>query len=174
MPLSLHAAFVPTCLQILGSTKAIVEKAKVFCEEAGLAQEQLIFARLAEDMLPFNYQVKSTVVHSVSAIKSLERGVFLPDTNRPPETFELLSSMLDKAVEDLTKLTEGDLEKYIGKEMSFEFKEFKVPFTAENFLLSFSQPNFFFHATTAYDILRENGLKIGKIDFMGEMRKAQN
>lgn len=54
--------------------------------------------------------------------------------------------------------------------MRFEFRERIMPFTAENFLLSFSLPNFFFHATTAYDILRHNGVAIGKRDFMGKPR----
>jgi hypothetical protein len=54
--------------------------------------------------------------------------------------------------------------------MRFEFRDRKMPYTAENFLLSFAQPNFYFHATTAYDILRAQGLKIGKGDFIGMPR----
>jgi hypothetical protein len=62
------------------------------------------------------------------------------------------------------------VESFIGCDMRFEFKDICLKFTAENFLLSFSVPNFFFHATTAYDILRWKGVTIGKIDFLGRLR----
>jgi hypothetical protein len=57
-----------------------------------------------------------------------------------------------------------------GKDVAFQFGETKVPFVAETFLLSFSLPNFHFHATTAYDILRSRGVPLGKRDYMGRMR----
>ena len=58
----------------------------------------------------------------------------------------------------------------IGKEVRFEFGKLSLPFDAEEFLLSFSQPNYSFHAATAYDILRMLGIKIGKTDFLGRLR----
>ena len=57
--------------------------------------------------------------------------------------------------------------------MRFEFRDFRLDFTAEEFLLSFSQPNFYFHATTAYDILRMLGVPVGKRDFTGRLRLRQ-
>ena len=57
-----------------------------------------------------------------------------------------------------------------GRDMVFQIGERKMPFVAEGFLLSFSLPNFFFHATTTYDILRSKGVKLGKRDFMGALR----
>ena len=57
-----------------------------------------------------------------------------------------------------------------GKDMTFQLRDMKMPFTAEGFLLSFSLPNFYFHATTAYDILRHKGVPLGKRDFLGRMR----
>ena len=57
-----------------------------------------------------------------------------------------------------------------GKDMVFQFGERTVPFTAENFIMSFSLPNFYFHATTAYDILRSNGVPLGKRNFTGQFR----
>jgi hypothetical protein len=57
--------------------------------------------------------------------------------------------------------------------MRFEFRERVLPFTVENFLMSFSLPNFYFHATTAYDIFRHNGVPLGKRDFMGTLRLKQ-
>ncbi len=63
-----------------------------------------------------------------------------------------------------------ELEEKIGQEVRFEFGKLSLPFDAEDFLLSFSQPNYAFHAATAYDILRMLGIKIGKTDFLGRLR----
>jgi hypothetical protein len=62
------------------------------------------------------------------------------------------------------------MESFIGRDMRFEAGEFRRDYFADVFLLTFSQPNFYFHATTAYDILRMKGVKIGKRDFLGEQR----
>lgn len=172
MPLSLHSAFVPTCLQVLGSMIHLLDKAEAFCDENDLSEEQVINATLAEDMFPFSYQIKSTIVHSIQAIESLESGVFSPDFTPPPESFAGLKHAVQEAIVKLESLSEADLEKYLGQPMQFEFRDFKLPFVAENFLLSFSQPNFFFHATTAYDLLRLKGMPVGKKDFLGALRSA--
>ena len=58
----------------------------------------------------------------------------------------------------------------VGRDMRFETGEMVIPFTAEGFLMSFSLPNFFFHATTAYDVLRMKGLPLGKPDYLGRPR----
>jgi hypothetical protein len=60
-----------------------------------------------------------------------------------------------------------------GRDVTFQMRDFKIPFTAENFLMSFSLPNFYFHATTAYDILRSKGVPLGKRDYMGRMKLAK-
>ena len=64
----------------------------------------------------------------------------------------------------------ADVNALEGKDVSFQFRDTKIPFVAENFLLSFSLPNFHFHATTAYDILRSKGVPLGKRDYMGKLR----
>ena len=66
------------------------------------------------------------------------------------------------------------MEGFIGQPMEFRFKDTVMPFTAENFLLSFAQPNFYFHATTAYDVLRAQGFPIGKRDFLGMPRMKRS
>ncbi len=68
------------------------------------------------------------------------------------------------------KLSRESVDALQGKDVVFQFGDRKMPFTAENFLLSFSLPNFYFHATTAYDMLRMKGVPIGKRDFMGMPR----
>jgi hypothetical protein len=64
----------------------------------------------------------------------------------------------------------GAIDALEGGEVVFQIRDFKMPFTAEGFLMSFSLPNFHFHATTAYDILRSKGVPLGKRDYMGQMR----
>jgi hypothetical protein len=70
----------------------------------------------------------------------------------------------------LQALDPGRVEDFIGQPMAFEFRGNRMDFTAEEFLLSFSQPNFYFHAATAYDIARMKGVAIGKRDFIGRVR----
>lgn len=171
MSFSLYDATVPTFCQILGAVEGLLDKAAAHCAEKGIAPETLIQARLAPDMFTFAYQVKSTAVHSLGAIEGVRRGVFSPDLVPPPEDFPALKVQVAGALAALQALSPGEVNGFIGRDMRFEFRELRIDFTAENFLLSFSQPNFFFHATTAYDVLRWQGVAIGKMDFLGRLRR---
>lgn len=170
MPFSLYDITVPNFRQTLGAVAGLLDKAEAFCTEKSVAPADLIGARLIEDMFPFSYQVKSTVVHSVGALEALANGVFSPDLTPPPETFAALKHKVAGALQALNAFTPADINAYEGRDMRFEFKDFKLPFTAENFLMSFTLPNFYFHATTAYDILRAKGVPVGKRDFTGQLR----
>jgi hypothetical protein len=171
MAFTLYAAVVPSQLQILESVARLVGKAAAFCQDQGLDPDEILHARLADDMFPFAYQVKSTVVHSIGAIEGVREGVFGPDLTPPPASFVALTERVAGAIGDLTALDPDEVDSFIGRDMRFEFGEHRMDFTAEDFLLSFSQPNFYFHATTAYDILRLKGVQIGKRDFNGRVRK---
>lgn len=171
MPLTLYAATIPSCLQILGSVQRLVGKAEACCSEKGWSPGTLIDARLADDMQPFAYQVKSTAVHSIGAIEGVRRGQFSPDTSQLPTTFEGLHARVSQTIASLEAIDPDEMESFIGRDMRFTFGDSHIDFLAEDFLLSFSQPNFYFHATTAYDILRMKGLEIGKRDFNGRVRK---
>jgi hypothetical protein len=171
MAFSLYAATVPSYRQILEAVAGLLGKAEAFCTEKGMAPQDIIQARLADDMLPFAYQVKSTAVHSLGAIEGVRRGVFSPDTTPPPETFAALKARITETLAALEAVEPAEVDSFVGRDMRFSFGERHVNFTAENFLLSFSQPNFYFHATTAYDILRWKGVSIGKRDFTGKTRK---
>jgi hypothetical protein len=167
---SLYAATVPTYRQILGAVSGLLAKAESFCAEKNLAPEEIIQARLAGDMLPFAYQVKSTSVHSLGAIEGLRKGVFSPDLTPPPQSFHDLKANIAHALTALEAIDPQEIDAFVGRDMRFAFGERQLNFTAEDFLLSFSQPNFYFHATTVYDILRWKGLPIGKRDFAGRLR----
>ena len=110
-------------------------------------------------------------MHSIGAIEGVRKGVFSPDTSVPPDTFAGLKARVEETLIALDRIDASEIESFIGRDMRFAFGDRQVEFTAENFLLSFSLPNFYFHAATAYDILRWKGLPIGKRDFLGQTRK---
>jgi uncharacterized protein len=167
MSFSLHAATVSPMLQVLGSVTQLVHKAEAYCAEQGVTERDIIAARLAPDMLPFTYQVKSTAEHSLGAINAVREGFATPSLEAPPKTFAALLEKLAVTREGLAALTPAEVNGFIGKDVVFEFKGVRREFVAENFLMSYALPNFYFHAVTAYDLLRARGLAIGKKDFMG-------
>ncbi len=171
MAFSLYAATIPSYRQILGAVAALLVKAEEFCAEKGTAPQDIIHARLADDMQPFAYQVKSTAVHSLGAIEGVRKGAFSPDMTVPPDTFAGLKTRINDTITTLERIDASEIDSFLGRDMCFVFGDRHVDYAAENFLLSFSQPNFYFHATTAYDILRWKGLQIGKRDFIGQTRK---
>src|SRR5665213_188702 len=170
MAFSLYAATIPSYLQILQAVSGLLSKAESFCAEKAIEPSDIIQARLAEDMLPFAYQIRATAGHSLGAIEAVRKGVFSPDLTPPPETFAALKTRIAEALAALEAIEETEGDTFVGRDMRFSFRDRHIDFTAENFLLSFSQPNFYFHATTAYDILRWKGLAIGKRDFIGKTR----
>jgi hypothetical protein len=174
MTFSLYAATVPSYRQILGAVSGLLGTAEAFCAEKRIAPHDIIQARLAEDMQPFAYQVKSTAVHSLGAIEGVRRGVFSPDTTPPPENFAALKTRIAETLTALEAIEAAEVDAFIGRDMRFAFGDRHIDFTAEDFLLSFSQPNFYFHAATTYDILRWKGIPIGKRDFMGKTRRKKS
>lgn len=170
MTITLYAATIPSYCQILEAVSGLVGKAEAYCDEAGIDHGDFIQARLADDMLPFAFQVKSTAVHSLGAIEGVRRGVFSPDRTPPPESFVALKERIAAALAGLRTIEPSEMESFVGRDMRFEAGDFIMNFTADDFLLSFSQPNFYFHAATTYDILRWKGVSVGKRDFLGQPR----
>jgi uncharacterized protein len=170
MTFSLYAATIPCYQQTLGAVSGLLATAENLCAEKHLAPQEILDARLAEDMLPFTYQVKSTAVHSLGAIEGVRRGIFSPDMTPPPQSFAALKARIAETLAALAAVTPAEMDGFVGRDMRFEFRERRLEFTAEDFLLSFSLPNFYFHAATTYDILRWKGAHIGKRDFTGRLR----
>jgi hypothetical protein len=170
MPITLHEAFVPSCLQVLGSVAALVDRAEAWCSEQGCDAAMLADARLHETMLPFPFQVKSVIHHSIGAIEGIRAGVAGPPPGEMPADFAVMGERLAAAIAALGAVTVDELEALVGKPMRFEMGSFKLPFTAESYLLSFAQPNFYFHASMIYAIMRAKGVGLGKRDFLGALR----
>ena len=170
MAFTLYDATIPNFQQTVGATIGLIDKAEAFCAEGLSDEAALVDARLADDMLPFGYQVKSVCAHSIGAIEGVRAGLFSPDLSPWPTDLAGLKAALTSAQAALQTLTPDEVNGLVGDDMAFAFKERRMEFTAEDFLLSFSLPNFYFHATAAYAILRMKGVKIGKSDFIGRPR----
>jgi hypothetical protein len=108
--------------------------------------------------------------HSVGAIEGVKRGQFAPPANFEPLDYRGYQKLIADTQESLKRLDPAEVNALEGRDVVFQIRDLKLPFTAEGFLLSFSLPNFHFHATTAYDILRMKGVPIGKRDYLGQMR----
>ena len=169
MTITLYSATIPPFQQILGTVGALLEKAEAHCLEQGVAAEDIIQARLAPDMHSFAYQVKSVAVHSLGAIEGVRAGVFSPDKSPSPESFADLAKRLEDTRAVLAAIDPDEVNGFVGRPMRFEIGDYHADYTADDFLLSFSKPNFYFHAATAYAILRAKGLAIGKVDYLGRL-----
>ncbi len=170
MTLSLYDAVIPSNLQILGAVDGLIDKAESFANDRGMLPAELIDARLAPDMLPFGYQVKSCAVHSIGGIEGVRGGSFSPDMKPWPTDFAGLHAVIGDAIATLKAVDRAEFDALVERDTQFAMGELKLPFTGGQFLLSFSQPNFYFHATTAYAILRAQGVALGKKDFLVKLR----
>ncbi len=170
MAMSLYEVTVPSYLQTLAAVSAILDKGLAHAKETGVDPESYVEARLCDDMLPLRFQIESVFHHSLEALQGAKAGAFgIPNSGGPTDYAGLLALVADTR-KGLMALMPEEVDALEGKDVVFAMRDTQVPFTAENFLLSFSFPNFYFHATTAYDILRYRGVRLGKRDFMGPMR----
>ena len=170
MAVSLYELTVPNYLQILGGVAGAMDKAAEHAVESDLDLAQLVDFRLREDMLPFSFQVISVWHHSHGAIEGLKAGEFNPPPDLGALDYSALRGLVAEAFENMKALSPEDVDKLEGQAMKFKMGDFEIPFSTTNFIQSFSMPNFYFHATTTYDILRLHGVPLGKMDFLGAMR----
>ncbi len=170
MAFSLYDATVANYLQILGAVSGVLEKSLAYFKEKGIDPAEVVETRLAPDMLPLRFQIVSVAHHSRGAMEAAKNGVFVPSAGKPDLDYAALQALVTEARNELSALTPEAVNALVGRDVTFKVGERALPFTAEGFLMSFSLPNFFFHATTAYDILRHKGAPIGKRDFMGRLK----
>jgi hypothetical protein len=170
MAFSLYDATVANYLQILGAVGGFLEKGLTHFREKGVDPAEIVEARLAPDMLPLRFQIVSVAHHSRGAIEAAKTGVFVPPSGKPDLDYAALQTLVTEARNELSALTPEGVNALCGRDVTFKLGGRELPFTTEGFLMSFSLPNFFFHATTAYDILRHKGAPLGKRDFMGRLK----
>ncbi|HTK35112.1 MAG TPA: DUF1993 domain-containing protein [Caulobacteraceae bacterium] len=171
MAISLYDLSVASYLQTLDAMSGFLEKAKAHFQEQGVDLATIVDMSLFPDMRPFRFQVQQVAFHSVKALEAVEAGIIkVGPRELPQHDYEGLQALVVDARQALRKLTPEAVNAHEGAEMVLEARGTQRVFTAEGFVMSFALPNFYFHATTAYDILRAAGAPVGKLDFMGALR----
>lgn len=169
MAISLYDATVPSYLQVLNAVSGFLDKGAAHCAEHKIDLNQIVESRIYEDMLPLRFQIQSVAHHSLGAIGACKSGAFGVG-EKASQDYAGLQKLVADAITGLKQVTPAEVNAFEGRDVVFSVGERKMPFVAENFLFSFSLPNFYFHATTAYDILRMKGVPLGKRNFLGQMR----
>lgn len=171
MAISFYDLSVATYVQTLTAVTGFLDRGLAHCRDNDIDPQEIVETRLFHDMLPFSFQVLSVAHHSIGAVRGIEAGVFAPPgAPAGPLDYPGLQAIAAEALAALQALDVQAVNALAGKDVTFEARGFKMPFTAEEFVLSFSLPNVHFHATTAYDILRSKGAPLGKRDYMGPVR----
>jgi uncharacterized protein len=170
MATSLYDLSVASYLQTVGAVAGFLDRAANQCAETGSDPDDFVGARLFEDMAPFHFQIECVDHHSVWALEAVKSGLFAPPALVGPIPFVDLQAMMAQTETALKAFTPDEVDSWAGKDLDFQIGPRRLSFTAENFFLSFSLPNFHFHAVTAYDILRMKGVALGKRDYEGQLR----
>jgi hypothetical protein len=170
MSVSLYDLSVANYLQGLDAVSGFLGKGYEFYTGNRMDLNKIIEFRLFADMLPFHSQIAFVVHHSLGAVQGLKSGVFTPPALNEAFDYPDLQKLVADAASALQRLDRQELNALEGRDVIFQVGERKIPFMAENFILSFSLPNFYFHAATAYDILRTKGVPLGKRHYLGHLR----
>lgn len=170
MKISLFDTSVKSYLQVIDAAAGFMNKCAGHCAQHGPEADELVEARLYPDMFPFHFQIVSVVHHSIGAINGMIAGEFAPPKGIEKTNFAGLHAKILQTKDELDALSPDTVNALSGGQTIFKLGETDLPFTNENFVLSFSLPNFYFHATTAYDILRQAGIPLGKRDYLGQLR----
>ena len=167
MTFSIYQASVPVYTRRLEALSAILDKAAVYAAQRKIAPAALIQARLYPDMLPLGRQVQIACSHAVRGAARLS-GAEPASVEDKETSFDDLKARVAKTLAFLKDVDAKKMDGMEDREITYPVGDRKMTLKAGEYLLHFSMPNFYFHLTTAYDILRNNGLEIGKADFMGE------
>jgi len=166
MSLSMYDASLAPFIRMLGNLSAILHKAEAYAAERKIEPGVLLNARLAPDMYPLVRQVQ-IASDSVKGCAARLAGIDIPSYADSESSFAELQARIAKTQAFLGSVTAAQLEGSEGKSITLNFPGTELKFTGQEYLLHFVLPNFYFHLTTAYAILRHNGLEIGKMDFLG-------
>ena len=170
MAISFYDISIGTYLQTLGGVIGFLEKGREHCEANGIDLNEVVATRLHPDMHPFRFQIWAVAHMTRGALKGLSEGRFSPPAPLPELDYAGLQQLMADVRDELGKVSRESAEALEKSQVTFAIGDFKMQFTAANFVLSFTLPNLFFHATTAYDMLRMKGVPIGKANFLGPMR----
>ena len=162
----MYQASVPQLKKMLINLSAILKKGEEYASAKKIEATVLTGDRLFPDMLPLTRQVLiacDQVKNGLGRIASIEPPKF-EDTET---TFAELQERITKTIAFMDGIKPEQLDGTEAKEIKFSIKEWNFEFVGEQYLLTWIIPNFYFHVTTAYNILRSNGVEVGKTDFLG-------
>ena len=166
MTLSMYQASVPVFVRQFASLTAILDKAEASVAERGIDPAQLLEARLAPDMHPLTRQVQiasDAVKGGVARLAGVEMPSF-PDTET---SFAELKARIAKTVAFIESVPADKIDGSEERAITLKIADREMTFPGQTFLLGFVLPNFFFHVSIAYALLRSRGVDIGKRDYLG-------
>lgn len=166
MPLSMYQASIPVLIRGFNNLSVILEKAAAYAEAKKIDPSVLINARLAPDMYPLSTQIQiaSDVAKGCAARLA---GIDVPSYADTEVSFPELQERIARTVAFLQSVSAGQIDGSEEKPITIKMAQKDIEFKGQSYLLSFVIPNFYFHMSMAYAILRHNGLEIGKRDFVG-------
>ena len=170
MATSLYGLSVPTFLQTVRAMGGFLDRAALHFSEVGVDADAFVYTRLIDDMAPFHFQIEAAWHHAVWGVEALKTGAFTPPALVGPVPVARLRAMIRDGEATLEACSAQEINACEGKHLDLQIGPRRLAFTAEMFILSFSLPNFHFHAVTAYNILRAHGAPIGKRDYEGRLR----
>jgi hypothetical protein len=167
MSMSMYQASVPGFLRTLRAISGVIDKAVAHCREKRIDAAALVDARLAPDMLPFARQIQIMSDHAKGVAARLS-GRDNPKFEDTEATFDELKARIAKTIAFVESVPASAIDGSEEREVTLTIAGKPLTFKGQHYLVHFALPNFYFHATTAYDILRHKGVEIGKRDFIGQ------
>ncbi|MBS1156857.1 MAG: hypothetical protein H6R07_2781 [Proteobacteria bacterium] len=166
MTLSMYDSSVPTLRHMLMSLAAILEKAATHAASKKIDPSVFITARLFPDMFPLSRQVQIATDQAKGCAARLA-GIDIPKFEDNETTFAELQARIAKTIAFLDSFTAEQIDGSEGRDIVLQLHEKRLEFKGKDYLFNWVLPNFYFHVTTAYNILRHHGVEIGKKDFLG-------
>ncbi|WER47426.1 DUF1993 domain-containing protein [Cupriavidus sp. WKF15] len=166
MALSMYDVSIPAFIRALTNLSAILEKGAAHAQAQGLDPADLIQTRLIADMDPLSAQVQRASDAAKGCAARLA-GIDVPSYADTEATFPELQERIAKTVGFLKSIRPEQLDGSESRVIELKLRQGTVTFDGKSYLLGFALPNFYFHITTAYDILRHKGVQIGKMDYLG-------
>lgn len=166
MNISMYQASAPRFVNMLTNLSAILDKAQAHVDAKKIDPLALTTARLFPDMYPMTRQVQIACDAAKGAVARLS-GVESPKHDDTEQTFAELKARIAKTIEFIKSIKPAQIDGSEDKDITLKFGATEMPFKGMQYLLGFSLPHFYFHVTTAYNILRHNGVEIGKMDYIG-------
>jgi hypothetical protein len=162
----MYQASVPAFQRTLKALDAVIDKAAAYAEERKIDPAVLASARLAPDMYPLSRQVQMATDHAKGCSARLA-GVPVPSFEDTEKTFPELKARIAKTLDFIASVSAAQIDGSEARAVSLKAGPRELSFAGQDYLVFFALPNFYFHTTTAYDILRHNGVPVGKLDFLG-------